>query len=116
MNVERILALADIIEAQPHTSSSDESGFNMNAYSHHCGTPCCIAGWAAGNVAGLDEEDVFHVAAALLDLSSTLAVQLFIPPFDGARWGMITPAQAAITLRNLAATGIVDWSHVGAGQ
>lgn len=47
----RINAVADIIAETPHvhTWSSEDNlcGFNMAGYTHLCGTPSCIAGWAA---------------------------------------------------------------------
>jgi hypothetical protein len=113
MNTERILKLADVIEAQPHTDIEAESGFTMLSYSHVCGTPACIAGWAYWLETGKAirvEQDVSVEAGALLDLGPSKQNQLFMPDFS---WSGITPPHAAAVLRNLAATGEVDWS-VGA--
>jgi hypothetical protein len=45
LQIDRIRQLADIIQAQPHTPITAESGFNMCNWTHTCGTPACIAEW-----------------------------------------------------------------------
>jgi hypothetical protein len=118
VNVERILALADLIEKQPHTKIEDDSGFNMDRYRHDCGTPACIAGWAAsvesGNIGGYIPGAGYTWATAqnFLGLRETQAQHLFAPygaDFDLYDWVDITPKMAATTLRNLAETGEVNW-------
>lgn len=117
MNVERINALADLIEAQPH---SEEKGFHMNHVVHGCGTPSCIAGWAEweneGRPASLtfSGEGFLENAAKYLgigeydyDNKKLKATKLFYP---GKTYYYSTPAHAAKVLRHLAATGEVDWS------
>lgn len=126
MNKERILALADLIEKQPHTTVDDAHGFTMGNWTHACGTPACIAGWAVfaenGSAKFESGEWVSSRAASYLELDRDDAVLLFEPDLrnpdefeddetdatDG--WDEITPSQAAATLRRLAETGSVDWS------
>lgn len=115
MNVDRILALADVIEAQPHTRVSDPYGFNMENWRHHnCGTPSCIAGWAAalsrGDTKGITgiPVHVSDIAIEYLDLDDEQAHDLFCPP--GHDWESITPSDAAATLRLFAETGKVKWA------
>jgi hypothetical protein len=119
MNIERIRQLADVIAAQPHTPLAAESGFNMNNWTHTCGSPACIAGWA--NFIRTDDDGTFLgdmvAAAAWLGINIRQAAELFQPdepdkdePDDILSWSDITPAHAAAVLRHLAVTGQVDWS------
>jgi hypothetical protein len=117
MNKERILALADLIEAQPHTGLNEKTGFNMGEYRHECGTPACIAGWAAaasvGDTTGTIKLEMYAdiQAQQFLDLDGDQASALFQPPCeDEDEWDEITPDHAAFTLRHLVKTGKVDWS------
>lgn len=131
MNKERILELADLIENQ---AFADEGvGFNMSYYyltnssglevkdyaGHPCGTAACIAGhaWLAaqrgtdGHVHTLDKiigprGETEYEAKKYLGLNWRVAEELFIPECLGDH---PTPAEAARTLRHLAATGNVDW-------
>lgn len=127
MNKERILALADLIEKQPHTPVQAESGFNMADLVRECGTPACIAGWAAweeeGRPAAVSAPDtgwcLERKAQQYLGLApsgeaelSDTAYSLFYPEGDQVGfYDEITPAQAAACLRHLAETGEVDWDH-----
>lgn len=117
LQVDRIRHLADVIEAQPHTELNDSTGFNMSDWTHNCGTPSCICGWAnhlrnesegrtvmlaspreAGRWLGFDDDDDRRYV-------------LFKPStIDPDNWNAITPAHAAAVLRHLADTGVVDWS------
>ncbi len=114
MNVERIIALADLIEKQPHTSRDDASGFNMVNWHHTCGTPSCIAGWAVAMLRGdtLGTKKIplgaGNDAADYLGLTNRQSTDLFYPQLDD--WEGITPEDAAHTLRKLAHTGEVEWS------
>lgn len=116
MNRERIRELADVIEKLPHTEIDDASGFNMGNYVHVCGTPCCIAGWTVAVAKGWEtitwRVAYYDVAANHLGLTGQQAEDLF-RPFSHVRLQDVTPAHAAAVLRNLADTGVVDWS-VGA--
>jgi hypothetical protein len=120
MNTDRIRHLADVIEAQPHTTLAAESGFNMNNWTHTCGTPACICGWTNYVRTGDDEGFLGDVSAAAhyLGISGRQAEELFSPEETGEdgdnflSWSDITPAHAAAVLRHLAETGRVDWSVV----
>lgn len=119
MDAENILKLADIISDLPQSFYSDNFGFNQNFYVHECGSPSCIAGWAAQQSTGdaaiyTTPSDRRQVACRWLGLENDHR-ELFYPPLELA-WHLITPAQAAETLRKLAQTGVVDWSHVFEGS
>lgn len=111
MNTERILHIADLIE------KLEPQQFDMNEWANSCGTVACIAGWTYLTYA--DEVipgSAGTVAAEILGLDEEVANSLFVPTDeDGldAMYEDITPAHAAQTLRKLAETGEVDWSHVG---
>lgn len=126
MHTERILALADLIEKQPHTTTESPEGFTMDNWHHDCGTPACIAGWAChvslgGNVVLNKDVNIELTARYFLGLDAEKADALFQPDlrsdfekeddFISATdaWGDITPEHAARTLRRLAKTGKVDW-------
>lgn len=106
---------------------------------HPCGTAACIAGWAAAyfgyagraekfdikralNLAEHFNGDVISGMAPVLGLTLRQARALFLPNTPGhqrlsERLSLmeslsITPSEAAVTLRKLAETGEVDWSHV----
>lgn len=126
MNKERILALADLIEKQPHTTVEAPSGFSMENWSHDCGTPACIAGWAwAMEKAKMEDVDdnASDAAQKFLGLGVLTGDSLFEPDLRDTDlalnhhwenhtdlWGHITPTHAAAVLRHLADTGKVDWS------
>ncbi|MDR9777244.1 hypothetical protein RJJ65_32315 [Rhizobium hidalgonense] len=113
MNKKRILALADIIEKQPHTGKESAEGFSMSSYVHDCGTPCCIAGWAAWlsfrkPKQMVDSTAVFYRAKTYLGLHEVEADLLFLP-HEYHCGDKYPPSQAAATLRHLAETGEVNW-------
>lgn len=119
LQIDRIRQLADIIQAQPHTPITAESGFNMCNWTHTCGTPACIAGWA--NFVRTDDDGTFlgdmSAAAMWLGITKSQAEELFAPDEDFEEedgplflWSEITPTHAAAVLRHLADTGRVDWS------
>lgn len=122
VNVAECLRVADLVE-QSET-------FNMGDWGHECGTPACIAGHIVSTetlarVLGARKAYNRHAsgptcstlvvalsclkseAAAVLGIGESAADALFVPPMriqdsaDGV-W-------AAACLRNLAATGNVDW-------
>ena len=111
MNSERILELADIIEAQPDVPSGAPAGFNMKWVHHSCGTPSCIAGWAetlewsTGNLG----QDLGVTLARADDIIMPISREAHFRA-EPDRPGYITAAHAAAMLRNLARTGEVDWS------
>lgn len=90
MNTDHIRQLADVIERQPHTDLNAPTGFNMCNWTHNCGTPACICGWANF----VQDDDDIHLG----DVSTA------------REWLGITPTHAAAVLRHLADTGKVDWS------
>lgn len=117
MNKERLETLAAIIEKLPHVidygtkEDVDKpafSAFNMNAW--QCGSVACIGGWAqhlwVPDAHPADAID-YEVANAL-GISIMQAAQLFFPDISDYR--AVTPAQAAAVIRNLIATGEVDWN------
>lgn len=156
MNTERILELADMLDAHAEAVAkledlSPDMGFNMttwgekrrgDVYGHTCGTAACIAGWTAAafgyagrakkfdpkRAEGLAEHchtngGVIETMGRVLGLNEDMALKLFVP--DGVwdndkklwllsydEFASITPREAAVCLRNLAATGEVDWTHV----
>lgn len=122
MNKERVLALADLIECQPHVDPLgidpylEPSGFNMNCFTHSCGTPSCIAGFAAWEYNGRkinDSDETESKAREYLGLASYFgAKRLFFPTVSGRECASITPQEAAQVLRHLAETGEVDWSII----
>ncbi len=121
MHVENILKVADAIEQH----SIPDLGFNMNLWfegdgtyadfsGHRCGTVACIGGTAGLVIEGIKDCNEID-AARILGLGDgdgydDRAGQLFYPKsIESVDWSKITPAQAARTLRHLAATGTVDW-------
>lgn len=113
MNVERINALADLIETLPHVGILEKEGFNMANYQHPCGTPACIAGFAIATYGTGDHffsNDPSALAADLLNIEMYVACDLFHVYSSNKVMSQITPSEAAATLRHLATTGEVDWS------
>lgn len=117
MKTELILELANLVEAQPHTDRKASSGFSMVAMTHDCGTPACIAGWAAwearGRPSAFKSDNCFMIGREYLDINTDQAFRLFMP----RDWeeNKHTPAQAARTLRHLARTGEVVWNLTAEG-
>lgn len=117
MNKERILEVADAIE----NHKIADLGFNMNyeyfdpkydgadRSGHNCNTVACILGWvnAMDGRRGSTSKDE---AETTLGINSRLGDNLFYPD-DVNGYDDVTPREAAITLRKLARTGEVDWSH-----
>lgn len=131
MDKQRILALADAIEGSaPPPIEGLEFYMNEWAQARGCGTKGCIAGWAlamwAPNVwqRALAEGDMVHqyeevtaTARELLGLDEFDASRLFLPGLYGheqwpqLRSSLVSNREAARTLRHLAESGWVDWSH-----
>jgi hypothetical protein len=131
MNKNRLLLLADMIENSTPPAAQPDLHFNLGSYyalvadfdfehpehpsSHTCGAIACIAGWACfvfdpetnnhnwGNIPGQ--------ARHLLDLDRHMATLLFTPPHV-ADFELVENWEAAAVLRNLVATGEVDWEAV----
>lgn len=109
MNKERVLHLADYIEKLPKVSKENPTGFTMMDFTHNCGAPACIAGWAAYLADTTDEIDVFRCGAEYLELSKREAYQLFTMDNTEIPLSSVTPEQAAKVLRHLAETDEVNW-------
>jgi hypothetical protein len=113
MNRERILELADRIEAAPHKLRYDEdagcsrkpTSFNMRIW--HCGTVACIGGWAE---ALYKEPADFALGLGGQTMTALFFPESeFIPEHQRIQHKDVTPQIAARCLRNLAKTGKVDW-------
>ncbi len=118
MNTDRILALASLIEAQPHKSWRADDGFTMTEYVHSCRTPACIAGFACALhlETNIIPSGTHYTGQAMnyLEIEYELARELFAPKGFGATGNAfretITPQHAAKVLRHLASSGTVDWT------
>ncbi len=125
MNVQNIIRLADAIESH----EIESLGFNQAAWlsfsgyddqsGHNCGTVACIAGWAARIALGRQpdpygnrHESISAIAAEWLELDETLADELFIAYGLWKNLDKVTSAEAVQVLRELAATGKVNWTAV----
>ena len=112
MNTDRLHLLADTVEK--HSKQ-----FRMLTWTNACGTPACIAGFAAALAMDsdprekLDEHDarIPITAAEWLGLPEDEADELFSPAF--VDWDQITADKAAACLRYLSDTGKVDWDRAG---
>lgn len=108
---DRLLALADVLE--------QAKDFDMSKFNHECGTPACIAGWAAWLEAGetpVPNRDVAPRALAFLGVyefvdASRVSDRLFFalssPPMIAQ--AAITREDAIETVRRFAETGCIDW-------
>ena len=141
LNVGRLHEFAGIIESLPEgqfdmglwgegTAEEAIAHIHTHAAVPECGTPACIAGWAAVLYAGdADEESIDNLGAAyrihdagagalgLVGASTrppegprTMADELFTP--QTLRLSAVTQHDAARVLRHLADTGRVDWSVI----
>lgn len=126
MNRERILRLADVIEnGMPSIhfdmrvwaivyDSFDEEEREELRVPGHCSMVACIGGhaellWVKDDDFAIADISI-HDVAELLDIDFARSAALCAP--SGVSWSGITRADAALTLRKLAETGEVDWSHV----
>lgn len=115
MNIERLEQLAATIEVQPHRPEAEykveplsgyvreeaPAGFSMAVW--HCGTVCCIGGWAEALWAGLGLK--VEKTCEALGITEEQGDELFFKNTDP----YVTPKQAAWVIRNLIATGEVNW-------
>lgn len=123
MNKERIFEVADAIDCY-------RAQFDMYHWVNHrgfpespnCGTPSCIAGFAAAIATGhpldstyppKDERNIPDRAAEWLELSEKEADELFRPA--DVEYDKIDACTAIACLENLVETGCVDWQAVGVG-
>jgi hypothetical protein len=106
-SAERCEILARVIEQQPHTRPDAADGFSMARERHICGTPCCIAGFAAEMLTEIDGNPITSfVGCTVLE-----GMRLYYGEFPtaanplnkaGEYMQQITPAEAAAALRALA--------------
>lgn len=126
-NIDKILALADAIEAAAAPDANPKIGFNMADYvglerlnhdrtGHDCGTTACIAGWAVFLEYGINElvgaGHTGRKAADILGLSDAEADAMFTPSGLGVSYHSIQPHHAVEMLRRYAKTGAVVWPDV----
>lgn len=112
MNKRHMRALAARIETMKKTSvdnngiKRDADGFDMTRYVDHCGSPCCIAGWAAYlfKKAGPEHYSTGCKAGAVLGLSELASDVLFEPriALSGGTYDNVTPKDAAKAIRLVA--------------
>lgn len=110
MNVERMLALADILENKLELTFRDEPvEFKMDVWDEktQCGTACCIGGlaeiiWGSGPVV---DEFSLAGAATLLGLSRDQSIKLFYgeSSFYGYPLRYVTQETAAAGIRRMVA-------------
>ena len=118
--IARILTLAKLIKAQPHTHYEAEAGFSMASLTHVCGTPSCIAGWAAYLATDgerIHPDDIERVAREYLGITMDGASELFFPlaaaPSRDSYILDLKPKEAHDLLIHLAETGEVDLTKIG---
>lgn len=98
---ERAEMLAKLIESLPHTTPEWHEGFNMRCFSHACGTPCCIAGWAA-SLMGMPARDAnLGVLIDFLGCTFHESARLVYGSFSNKWRSEITPKEAAAAIREL---------------
>ena len=113
MNKERMLELADKIEATPHATGKWNpmaprgplQGFNMQFFSaprDGCGTAGCIAGWAAELYREDSQEFEVATVSRVFDIPHAEAHDLCYPSSATPGWGKLTPSMAANVLRAMA--------------
>jgi hypothetical protein len=105
---ERCEILASVIEQQSHTTPDAADGFSMARERHTCGTPCCMAGFAAEMLTEVDGNPIRRFVGCTAQEGMELYYGWF--PTASNPWGdhedylqHITPAEAAAALRALAA-------------
>ena len=117
MNVENVNATIAAIAAAP------EGQFDMGRLFHGCGTPACIAGYAAALAMDEDPQiedenwDIESAASAFLGIDEYQESQLFFPHILGiARIAampgdrdFVTRDHALAVLRNFAETDVINW-------
>lgn len=114
MNIEAIDATIDAIRRQHEFNVK----FDMhNFYDDHCGTSCCLAGFAfiAKKQAAPvweDESNIPSVARKFLGLTEDQAHSLFYPSSAGRHTCYASPQDGIAVLENLKATGKPDWSII----
>jgi hypothetical protein len=117
--------MADTIEYAPFSSATQNDGRHME---HQCGTICCIAGAVVqfelqeiyGEMADNDDavmvkhefvvgKSILTTAADIIGIDDDTADRLFVPA--GVSLHNATPEQGATVIRELIATGEVNWAQ-----
>lgn len=105
---ERAEVLARLIEELPHAPEGVDAGFSMQRFAHPCGSPSCIAGWAASllgrSVKNASPVDLSLFLGCTLADSNWLAYGYFrqLPTIAQVNLFEITPTEAAAAIRQLA--------------
>lgn len=99
--------LAKLIESQPKAVQKYvDNRFNMTRFAHACGTPSCIAGWAASllgrSAKNAGSVDLQMFLGCPLKDANWLAYGWFAASAVGLDLFKITPAEAAAAIRQLA--------------
>ena len=127
MNVERLKQVRDVIASSPDQ-------YDQGIFAHKCGTPACIAGWAASLslkpgekltwacvATGVQSDRVDTIpnrAAMWLDLAPHDAVKMFdgaplwVRKGDGYGYDEPTVQEALAMLNHAIETGEVVWWRV----
>ena len=79
--------------------------FNMAAF---CGTACCIGGWCDILYGTQFQRDSDHMGSNIVDLLYVSNGKIAV----GTSLEDVTPAQAALALRNYLTTGKPQWAEV----
>jgi hypothetical protein len=99
----------ELIARQEHTDSSAESGFNMAAETHLCGSPCCLEGFAHQECENLEIPILGRRAiASLLCIGNWDSDRLYWGTFSDKSRERITPAEAVAALRSIFAKHPVE--------
>lgn len=117
MHKHNVLKLAKRVAELPHhegrppyfSAPEPITRFNMNVT--HCGTVACIGGVCREMFGGDTDDLVEDSVTTALEIDYGDALLLCFPN-TAISYLKVTPAQAAETLRKLAATGKVNWDHV----
>lgn len=107
MNKENLLRVAEAIERAP------DEAFDMSDYGHGCGTPACIAGFAAQIAGENPPHYVESFAREVLDLTYRESEVLFCGQVSVSLLEGVSRFDAVALLRNAAKTGKIDWAAVG---
>lgn len=113
MNKANMLQLIDVLKTLDHDTNNwrdEPNGFCLNYLRYECGTPACIAGWAAAlalRTSHLPNDiHIERTAADWLGLDHNMAYNRlfypdrFLPP--GAQYEDVGPKWAAEVLRTMA--------------
>lgn len=115
MHTQNMLLIADLLERNEPPAPFDS--FDMGTYGvplpQNCGTPACIAGWAAAVAEGdahVPGQDTHNAAASFFGLTPWKADYLFcahMPKYTS----QITTKAAAHMLRRWSAGHAINWEQ-----